>query len=879
MNKKMLQEVRHASSRRWKVPGLSSLWPNSLFFEPSVLSRPGNPLLFSCTIIHDDPRYAKVMPYKLSATLAAHSSDVRAVVSPSDDLILSASRDCTAISWMRSSPTSSFAQAAVLKGSSRYINAVTYLPPSPDAPLGYAVTGGQDSIINIYSLANTTGEPNFSLLGHTENVCALHTGPDGEIISGSWDRTAKVWRDFQLAFDLKGHQQSVWAVLAVDGRQFLTGSADNTIKLWNQHKNVRTYPGHTQAVRGLTLITDIGFASCSNDSEIRIWTMEGDVVYTLSGHTSFVYSLSVLPSGDIVSGGEDRTVRIWRDGECAQTIVHPALSVWCVSTMPNGDIVTACSDGAVRVFSDAEARWAPAEQVAAYEEQVASQALPAQQLGDVNKSDLPGVDALTQPGKKSGEVKMVQNDGTVEAHQWDSATQRWQKIGDVVDAVGSGRKQLYEGREYDYVFDVDVQEGVPPLKLPYNANENSYSAAQRFLERNDLPMSYLDEVVRFIEKNTTGVSIGGGPNQFVDPYTGASRYQPGRSTVASGGAEYMDPFTGASRYRAPEASPPPAAPAPAYGDPWTGASRYAGTPTPSTPRKSVPPRQKITLPLRSPLLFRQANVSAMQSKLYQLDQALRNEISTSSLSMYSQELKYIDESFAILSQVVARPLEAPSTALGANHIDAIIQLLERWPPGPVFPVMDLCRLLVGFCPDCNADHALKIRLSEALFHSAEWGEAWTSPLPKQKETNVLFLFRALANMLQDSVERDETWVKGVLNELGEVPYSVLTKTLRVALATILFNLSCIGLRERLKDEIWTKQFNLVLQILQAEQTDSEAAYRALVALGNTVYAAKDQERPLGSSRTDAIRQCLSALSTTFPEDRIKDVTSEITPLL
>jgi WD40 repeat protein len=47
-------------------------------------------------------------------------------------------------------------------------------------------------------------------------------------------------------------------------------------------------------------------------SEIRVWTLAGDIVYTLSGHTSFVYSLSVLPNGDIVSGGEDRTVRIWQ---------------------------------------------------------------------------------------------------------------------------------------------------------------------------------------------------------------------------------------------------------------------------------------------------------------------------------------------------------------------------------------------------------------------------------------------------------------------------------------------------------------------------------------------------------------------------------------
>jgi phospholipase A-2-activating protein len=54
--------------------------------------------------------------------------------------------------------------------------------------------------------------------------------------------------------------------------------------------------------------------------------------------------------------------------------------------------------------------------------------------------------------------------------QWSNISSSWQKIGDVVDAVGSGKKQVYQGREYDYVFDVDVQEGVPPLKLPYNAS-------------------------------------------------------------------------------------------------------------------------------------------------------------------------------------------------------------------------------------------------------------------------------------------------------------------------------------------------------------------------------------------------------------------------
>ena len=40
--------------------------------------------------------------------------------------------------------------------------------------------------------------------------------------------------------------------------------------------------------------------------------MNGDLIYALSGHTSFVYSVSVLPNGELVSAGEDRSVRVWR---------------------------------------------------------------------------------------------------------------------------------------------------------------------------------------------------------------------------------------------------------------------------------------------------------------------------------------------------------------------------------------------------------------------------------------------------------------------------------------------------------------------------------------------------------------------------------------
>lgn len=49
--------------------------------------------------------------------------------------------------------------------------------------------------------------------------------------------------------------------------------------------------------------------------------------------------------------------------------------------------------------------------------------------------------------------------------------------------------------------------------------ENPYVAAQRFLERNDLPMHFLDQVVNFISRSAAGVTLGGSAGAS-DPFTG-----------------------------------------------------------------------------------------------------------------------------------------------------------------------------------------------------------------------------------------------------------------------------------------------------------------------------------------------------------------------
>ena len=74
----------------------------------------------------------------------------------------------------------------------------------------------------------------------------------------------------------------------------------------------------------------------------------------------------------------------------------------------------------------------------------------------------------------------------------------------------------------------------PPIVVTLAVAENPYEAAQLFLARNELPPSYVDQVVQFIEKNTAGATLGSGGN--LDPYTGASSYKSTPSMNAQNGS-------------------------------------------------------------------------------------------------------------------------------------------------------------------------------------------------------------------------------------------------------------------------------------------------------------------------------------------------------
>ena len=55
---------------------------------------------------------------------------------------------------------------------------------------------------------------------------------------------------------------------------------------------------------------------------------------------------------------------------CRQSITLPAISVWTCCPLANGDVVVGSSDGVIRIFTSSPDRYAPEEELVAFQTQV-----------------------------------------------------------------------------------------------------------------------------------------------------------------------------------------------------------------------------------------------------------------------------------------------------------------------------------------------------------------------------------------------------------------------------------------------------------------------------------------------------------------------------
>ncbi|KAI4240150.1 MAG: hypothetical protein L6R40_005283 [Gallowayella cf. fulva] len=778
--------------------------------------------------------------FKLAASLEEHEDDVRDVAFPHPKLVISASRDATVREWKLLKQNPPRYDCSITSHGSSFVNAVAFCPPVKGYPDGLIVSGGKDTIIEVREPGREPDkDAEALLLGHAHNVCALHASPDhAYIVSGSWDSSARVWSLGKWECDavLEGHQGSVWAVLAYDKDTIITGCADQIIRIYSRTgKLLHTIKGSTDVVRALCRLSPnhpsgADFASAGNDAIIRLWTLNGKQVGELHGHESFIYSLASLPNGELVSSGEDRTVRIWNNCDCIQTITHPAISVWAVAACSeNSDIVSGASDKKVRVFSRVTERQAAPEVLQAFEDSVKDSAIPKQQLGDVQKEKLPGPEFLRQKsGTKEGQVVMIkEDDGSVGAYQWSQANQSWMSVGTVVDAVGSsGKKTDYLGKDYDYVFDVDIEDGKPPLKLPYNLSQNPYEAASKFIQDNELPMTYLDQVANFITSNTQGATLG-------------------QSSQASAGS---DPLGTESRYRPGESNP-------------------------SAPTSSLPTSRPKVLPQTSYLSIKTATLRTIRKKIEELNEQLANEGYRDAVLTHSQ-LGTLEAMMKPLEQRLAGSSSAGNDL--NSGVELVMQTIATWPAGQQLPALDLLRLLTAATP---AAAAYRTPDGGSLVDVLECGKVFEDA---DRPNNIMLAVRAFSNLFETSEGRtlaDASFDK--IHTLVKSSGNYSNRNLAIAITTLYVNYAVLFVSEshRALQGSMDRGLRLMddLSSIIRSTADSEAVYRGLVAVGTLLGLG--EEILMAAKEVFDLEEGLRKAEQAVKEPRIKGVVEEIRALL
>ncbi|KAI4866456.1 PFU-domain-containing protein [Hypoxylon rubiginosum] len=771
--------------------------------------------------------------FKLSAQLAGHDADVRNVCFPTPDIIFSAARDCTVRAWKRTAASPPTFEPSVTTQGSEFCNSLAYIAPSPDYPDGLIISGGTDTIIDVRKATSTPSDNAERLLiGHARNVCALAVVPGGQhIVSGSWDKTARVWslQKWETEAILAGHEEAVWDVLPLNETTIVTASADKNIRIYDLQTSVagQVEPRSTiytsDVVRALCQVphghpSGADFASASNDGVIRLWKLTGQHVGELRGHDSFIYALAALPTGELVSSGEDRTVRVWRGFDCVQTITHPAISVWSVSACPStGDIASGASDGVIRVFSRSPERLAGPDVLANFDESVKSSSIPQQQVGGINKEKLPGPEFLkTKSGTKEGQVQMIKEDnGSVTAHQWSMGQQQWINVGTVVDAVGSsGRKVEYEGQSYDYVFDVAIEEGQPSLKLPFNLSENPYTRAQKFIDDNELSQNFLDQVAQFIITNTQGATIGqnsedsGGP----DP-SGTATDDLGTSRVkALPQREYI--YITAAKFE------------PIFKKILSVSSALVAA---GRKEHSLNPPAQVAL-------------GAARRRL-EAGEPVVDEGSISLIVMMCTQWDYSDRlaPLDLLRCLATSPAAArfKSSEFGSLVQIAVSAALDGIPPGG--QPNENCAMMTA-------------RTIANLFRSTEGRKLLAQP---------------------SEALRVASFVDRVLGIGGQPAIGPFNRNLLVALTTAMVNFAVLGSREpgSISADVQVRFLTALARILQT-QTDGEVVFRALVAAG-TLITVIGKTAPEARSLSSPITSSKDRVS----EPRVKEVADECLSLL
>ncbi|MBY5282757.1 NACHT and WD repeat domain-containing protein, partial [Anabaena sp. PCC 7938] len=235
---------------------------------------------------------------------------------------------------------------------------VTVVRVSKDG--NYLATGDREGTIRLWDLhGHLIGQP---LQHGQQSVEALAFSPDRQLlISGSEDGTLMRWNleGKPIAIPFKDRHQGIVASIAFssDGLQIASGGADTTVRLWDRQGN----PINPFIVNEGYSINSVSFALNSNQilfcygRRLGFWTLGnslGEPLALESGMSPFSYNCVFSPDGSRIATSGSETVKLWNlEGKSIAILQGHQGYVSAVGfSSDNQKIVSGGADKTVRVW-------------------------------------------------------------------------------------------------------------------------------------------------------------------------------------------------------------------------------------------------------------------------------------------------------------------------------------------------------------------------------------------------------------------------------------------------------------------------------------------------------------------------------------------------
>jgi len=217
------------------------------------------------------------------------------------------------------------------------------------------------------------GEQRIHKQGHRFAVtCVCLSSDDTTAYTGGKDCTVVRW-DVETGkkavfpgsrnrFDCGGHFEQVLSVCLIEPRSLLASvGVDRVVRFWDHRAPHRstcqdTLSGHTGSITGVVAEADGSqLYTSSMDKSLKLWDLRTKrCVDTLFGHVSGIGCMDMFTKGRPVTGGTDKTVRLWKvDKETHLMFNRHAYAVDAVTVADQDRFLSGSQDGNIHLWSHA----------------------------------------------------------------------------------------------------------------------------------------------------------------------------------------------------------------------------------------------------------------------------------------------------------------------------------------------------------------------------------------------------------------------------------------------------------------------------------------------------------------------------------------------